>query len=577
MNTKLFTQTLTHVAAAALLSLSTFLASPVLLSSCSSDEDEETPAVEEPKQEAGETVVCTEPGIPIRITTVYGAGTNMAAARPVPFEAALQGGDRAGTEGVADGSGVSPSRVRYDEAATGVATTWEAGDQIYVVCGGKISLLSLESGAGTKTATFSGELAGFPEVPAEGTAIVCWVKEAGNDTYSLGASGTFSDKRDFTAQDGTLQTACKYIVYRGEAAYTSSSDIVVNFKVHDTCIMKFGITASNGVQAATDATLRYNDDPGQASPLAMASFKTDASMANTVYMAVPSGVYGNAAYLGYTNETLQGGNHIYWNGVESVTLPDDCQFREIALGSNNSVTLKPGKMYSKSGLEPPYALTDFIYEDGTWGEPQNHPNGKQGIARVVKLGAFEDCDDYERGYTHGYAFALEALGPTVWQTNEKTEVYCPETVYIGEDKNFDIVYYKNRCSGLSQTDYLCTLGDGYGDAAKLARSYDRFDLPSSKYSSWFLPTTMLYGCTNRYLAFHFSDITCPIPPTRAYINFEVYAYKFWTIEETDGFSGFDVLISYEFYHYYPGLELDFTAIGVEKSSNQFLVLPFIAF
>ncbi|MBP3228625.1 MAG: hypothetical protein J6M53_07605, partial [Bacteroidaceae bacterium] len=107
--------------------------------------------------------------------------------------------------------------------------------------------------------------------------------------------------------------------------------------------------------------------------------------------------------------------------------------------------------------------------------------------------------------------------------------------------------------------------------------YDRFDLPSSKYSSWFLPTTMLYGCTNRYLAFHFSDITCPIPPTRAYNNFEIYAYKFWTIEETDGFSGFDVLISYEFYHYYPGLELDFTAIGVEKSSNQFLVLPFIAF
>ncbi|MBP3227442.1 MAG: hypothetical protein J6M53_01520, partial [Bacteroidaceae bacterium] len=269
--------------------------------------------------------------------------------------------------------------------------------------------------------------------------------------------------------------------------------------------------------------------------------------------------------------TLQGGNHIYWNGVESVTLPDDCQFREIALGSNSSVTLKPGKMYSKSGLEPPYALADFIYEDGTWGEPRNHPNGKQGVARVVKLGAFEDCDDYERGYTHGYAFALEALGPTAWQTNYADELYFPD-VQQELNENGSLAAPASY-SGLYQTDYLCTLGAGYGDAAKLARSYgDACALPSSKYSSWFLPSLKLLSTYRE----RFPNSAYPASPTM--VNSQRGYYNFWTVTE---FFVRKQNVSQNMRAYFllsddSASYSDF-AIDANARSKKFLVLPFIAF
>ncbi|MBP3227474.1 MAG: hypothetical protein J6M53_01680 [Bacteroidaceae bacterium] len=467
---KLFTRNYTRFAAAALLCLSTFAAAPVLLVSCSSDEDEEGLAVEETKQEPEETVVCTEPGIPIRITTEYAAGTNMAAVRPIPFEKAL-GGEADGEDEEDEEDAAVPSRIVYSDSGGGVTAKWEAGDKIYVVCGGKISLLSLESGAGTKTGTFSGVLAGWPQEPADGTELVCYVRNSRQaNAITVQANGTFKDNRNFQNQNGTLSNAALRIIYRGTARYSKGRDTAVEFKVHDTCLMRFDITASNGVTANTAATLRYNDGYRQATPLAMAAFKTDASMTNRVYMAVPSGSYGNAAYLGYTNETLQGYRSEAYFGINNTPSMLRCPFREIALGSNSSVTLKPGKFYSKA-VKPQMELWDYIYDDGTWGTVRA-PGNKTPIAGYAVTAHFLSPTDVAAGYTHGYALALEFIGPCQWGT------------YTDGAEIYDTNQMRER------TDYLCSLPEGYGIAAKLARAYGNTHptpvIDGVQASEWFL-------------------------------------------------------------------------------------------
>ena len=422
------------------------LASCATLVGCSSDEEEEPAVVEEP-QDPEETQVSTEPGIPITITAEYAPGTNLAAKKPIPLESVTE-------EGYAQ-----KNRIAFTDNGTDVSAVWEAGDQIYVVCNGKISLLTLKTGAGTKSGTFEGELAGYTTAPTANTNLICYVRNSRRpNAITVQADGTFKDNRDFQKQIATLAQATSLTVYRGTAKYGTGSNIVVNFSIYDTCLMKFEVTAANGVSVDKNTYLRYRQGDTQ---LANAGQIANASGATVYYLAVPSGTYSGTATLGYTNETI----------IEP---------RAIALGSKTSVTLEPGKFYVKKDLKPGYALGDYIYEGGNWGELQNHPDGNPGIARVSQLGTYDA--DAANGYKNGYAFALGTLRTV--NNHWEDDFY-----YHFSDLNENSEY-----SGLEQSDWLANRysnATNYAFAARTAYSYKLFHPMPSNYSNWFLPSNVL--------------------------------------------------------------------------------------
>ena len=428
------------------------LAGCATLVGCSSDEEEEPAVVEEP-QDPEETQVSTEPGIPITITAEYAPGTNLAAKKPIPLESVTE-------EGYAQ-----KNRIAFTDNGTDVSAVWEAGDQIYVVCNGKISLLSLQSGAGTNKGTFVGDLAGYSgdNKPAADSELICYVRNTKyKNAITVQTDGTFKDNRNFTKQTGALYNAGAYTVYRGTTEYGTGSNIMVNFKIHDTCLMRFGIAHTNGVSVGSNVVVSYFQGDTE---LARATYKASPSdsvyIRKYAYMLVPAGTYSGAAILTFTNQTL--------------ITP-----RPVKLGTNTySVTLEVGKFYAKSNLEPSYLLGDYFYENGWWGELEEHPEGYKAVAKVFSLSP--QNEDLLAGYTHGYACALETLGPTQWGTKAEKLLST---------------YNITNQSGRSFTDSVRTRTDGACIAAVLAYNYkNTYDLSSTangnKSSGWFLPTAVL--------------------------------------------------------------------------------------
>ena len=430
------------------------LASCATLVGCSSDEEEEPAVVEEP-QDPEETQVSTEPGIPITITAEYAPGTNLAAKKPIPLESVTE-------EGYAQ-----KNRIAFTDNGTDVSAVWEAGDQIYVVCNGKISLLSLESGAGTNKGTFVGDLAGYSgdNKPAANTELICYVRNRSAPyRVTVQTDGTFKDNRDFMAQAGTLHNAGSYTIYRGTAKYGTGSNIVVDFKIHDTCLMKFEVNASNGVAFGTRLAVTYfQGNTALASTETYDSHLANMSKKHTFHLAMPSGVYSGQATLGYTNQTF--------------VTP-----RKITLGSNKySVTLETGKYYTKTDLSPYYQKGDYIYEDGTWGELENHPSGAKGIARIFQLEVFDDM--LSTKYTHGYACALQKLGPIAWES-------VPTLHISTHSKN-------ERYSGLFDMQDL--INANYAEAPKQVGNYNSSCPTPALCSDWFLPSAILAKAAQNYL------------------------------------------------------------------------------
>ena len=416
---------------------------------CSSDEEEEPAVVEEP-QDPEETQVSTEPGIPITITAEYAPGTNLAAKKPIPLESVTE-------EGYAQ-----KNRIAFTDNGTDVSAVWEAGDQIYVVCNGKISLLSLESGAGTNKGTFVGDLAGYSgdNKPAVDSELICWVKNRTNKNFVLDTDGTIKrDLRNFMAQSGTLTGAAQLTNYRGTAKYGTGSNIVVDFKIHDTCLMKFEIEAKNGVQLYQNSTVTYRQGDLE---LATCSRFAAKNAPTTYYLSVIADVYEGAATLGYTNQMLQNPHYI-------------------SLGTNKySVTLETGKYYVKTGLEPNYALGDYFYEYGQWGDVPKDTLGNFPTAQIISLNPTDT--DKNAGYTNGYACAYQ-------QTPYQSQ-WTPTATNM---QRLDFTLYNIWYSGRTQSESYCQREDDACNAAKIAASYkERY--PDLKYwnkSDWFLPSYRL--------------------------------------------------------------------------------------
>ena len=193
--------------------------------------------------------------------------------------------------------GGNSTRVAYAEDGNSIDAKWEAGDQLYVCYDGHVNTLTLVDGAGTATATFSGTIQG---TPSASSVLICYVRDKNNpaaitvnngeNTY---ASGTF------TTQDGTLAGAAKCNVYYGATTYGTGENISCTFSVN-TSMMKFMVTAPNGVSAGDAATLSYKSGDTE---LAKASFTVGANGKNTIYMTIPAGQYSGAQTLTYNDQS----------------------------------------------------------------------------------------------------------------------------------------------------------------------------------------------------------------------------------------------------------------------------------
>lgn len=186
------------------------------------------------------------------------------------------------------------AKVDYTENGNAITATWESGDQILVAYDGHVSTLTLQSGAGTSSATFSGEIT-YTNTPSTNSVLSCYVRDAKNQAALTidGDNIVYSDAA-FLAQNGTVAGAGKCNTYMGMATYGDGTNITCTFGVN-TSIMKFTIT-NIGNDASNPATLSYVSGN---TTVAQASF-TVASGTNTVYLAVPAGSYSGEQKLIYT-------------------------------------------------------------------------------------------------------------------------------------------------------------------------------------------------------------------------------------------------------------------------------------
>ena len=189
--------------------------------------------------------------------------------------------------------GGGDSKVAYTEDGNNITATWETGDELIVCWNGHKNTLTLSSGAGTASATFTGTITG---TPTANSTLVCFVKDKNNPGAVI-----VSDNGDylytdgtFLAQDGTLAGAAKCNLYYGTCFYGDGTNISCTFNVN-TSMMKF--TLKNLIyDADNNATLEYKSGN---TVLACASF-AEVDGDNTIYLTIPAGNYSGKQTLVYS-------------------------------------------------------------------------------------------------------------------------------------------------------------------------------------------------------------------------------------------------------------------------------------
>lgn len=191
--------------------------------------------------------------------------------------------------GVNDGA-----KVNYTESGNTITATWDTGDQLYVVYNGHLNTLTLSSGAGTATATFTGTVVGTPTAMS---VLICYVRDTNNSSaVEVSATGEYTYTSGvFLAQDGTLASAAKCNLFYGTTTYGNGSNISCTF-TPNTSMMKLTVSAPDGVSEGAEATLTYKSGTTE---LAKASFTVGTNGINTIYLTVPAGEYTGEQTLVY--------------------------------------------------------------------------------------------------------------------------------------------------------------------------------------------------------------------------------------------------------------------------------------
>ncbi len=190
------------------------------------------------------------------------------------------------------------TKVSYTESGDAITATWDASDQLYVVYNGHLNTLTLSSGAGTATATFTGTVVGTPTAMS---VLICYVRDTNNPSaVEVSATGEYTYASGvFLAQDGTLASAAKCNLFYGTTTYGNGSNISCTFSPN-TSMMKLTVFAPDGVSAGDAATLTYKSGSTE---LAKATFTVGAYGRNTIYLTVPAGEYtGTQTFVYHSGE-----------------------------------------------------------------------------------------------------------------------------------------------------------------------------------------------------------------------------------------------------------------------------------
>lgn len=192
------------------------------------------------------------------------------------------------------------AKVAYTESGNSITATWEAGDQILVAYDGRVSTLSLSSGAGTDNGTFSGTLY-YTHTPSANSMLSCYVKNVNNPgMVTDNGDGTivYSDAT-FLSQNGSMASAASRNTYFGMATFGDGTNVRCTFGVN-TSMCKFTIR-DVVADATNDASLEYVSN---GTTIAKATWaETDGN--NLVYLAVPAGGYSGVQKLVYTCGTIE--------------------------------------------------------------------------------------------------------------------------------------------------------------------------------------------------------------------------------------------------------------------------------
>lgn len=186
------------------------------------------------------------------------------------------------------------TKVDYTENGNTITATWQSGDEILVAYDGYVSTLTLVSGAGTGSATFSGEIT-YTHTPTATSILSCYVKDQNNEAaLTVENNNIIYSDAAFLAQDGTLAGAGKCNTYMSMATYGDGTSIKCSFGVN-TSMLKFNVVSIED-NAGQTATLSYKSGDTE---ISKATF-TVSSTENTVYLAIPAGQYSGEQILVYT-------------------------------------------------------------------------------------------------------------------------------------------------------------------------------------------------------------------------------------------------------------------------------------
>lgn len=186
-------------------------------------------------------------------------------------------------------------KVAYTEDGANITAKWEADDELIVCWNNHKNTLTLSSGAGTSSATFTGTITG---TPSANSTLVCFVKDSKNpDAVTISDNGDYLYTSDaFLTQDGSMDSAASRNLYYGTCFYGDGTNISCTFNVN-TSMMKFKVYAPAGIsEGNTGATLTYKSGSTE---LAKATFTVGTDGINTIYLTVPAGHYTGEQTLVY--------------------------------------------------------------------------------------------------------------------------------------------------------------------------------------------------------------------------------------------------------------------------------------
>lgn len=189
--------------------------------------------------------------------------------------------------------GNSNAKVTYTENGNTISATWQEGDEILVAYDGMVSTLTIASGAGTASATFSGEIS-CTHTPVDGSILNCYVKDNNSTALSVDGNDIVYTNADFLNQDGSLAQAGRCNTYFGMAKYSTAGEIACTFSVN-TSMLKLKISGTDNLPSGgSSATLTYRSGTNIIAKASITVYKAPRDF----YIAVPAGSFSESQTLG---------------------------------------------------------------------------------------------------------------------------------------------------------------------------------------------------------------------------------------------------------------------------------------